>query len=561
VGPPFRHSAAVFHSVFSPDGRRIVTASADRTAQVWETPSGRRMGPALRHGDTVRQAVFSPDGRRIVTASDDRTARIWDATTGKALTPPLEHSMPVWTAAFSPDGRQVITANGPEGSSERGEARIWDVLTGKPTAPPLKHQRGVRSARFSPDGRRIVTASLDGTARVWEARTGRPVTPPLRHEHGVTHASFSPDGRFVATASEDYTARVWDAATGEPVTPPFQHDYTVWQVEFSPDGRRLLTAVEAFAAWLWELAPRQPSPSDLLPLTRLLTSRQLDATGGIGTVESAALRKLWPEMRARYPESFAARPEHVLAWHRQEATACEGVRMWVAAIPHLDALIETEPSVRQHRDRRARAYAELSQWENVSREYQDLIELGEDTPAPYVSLAVAQLAAGDTDGYRRTYAALRDQFGQREDRPADPYLVALVSVLLPGTDPDPGRPRLFAERALAAAPSNYDRLSALGGVLFRAARFEDAARRLMEADAVLRPEEGGMHFFWLAMSHARLGHAVEARDWLGKARQWHDQALQRKLEENPLSWDQRVILQHLRREAEALIPSQPSPGR
>jgi Flp pilus assembly protein TadD len=151
---------------------------------------------------------MSPDGRRIVTASWDGTARVWDAATGRPLTPPLKHHGWVWLAAFSREGARILTA------SDDGTARVWEVATGNPVTPPLKHGGAIRSAAFSPDGRFVVTGSLDRTARVWDAATGQPLTPPLRHDGEVWRAAFSSDGRRVHTAvasvSKGGVAFVWD---------------------------------------------------------------------------------------------------------------------------------------------------------------------------------------------------------------------------------------------------------------------------------------------------------------------------------------------------------------
>jgi WD40 repeat protein len=75
----------------------------------------------LRHDDAVNSAAFSPDGSRIVTASDDNTARIWDAATATEIAVLRGHKGWVKSAAFSPDGSRVVTA------SRDRTARIWDV--------------------------------------------------------------------------------------------------------------------------------------------------------------------------------------------------------------------------------------------------------------------------------------------------------------------------------------------------------------------------------------------------------------------------------------------------
>ena len=87
----FKHRAGVQFAQFSPDGTRVVTASDDNTARLWDAKSGKPLGEAMEHKDRVWSAQFSPDGTRVVTASEDNTARLWDAQSGKPLGEAMEH--------------------------------------------------------------------------------------------------------------------------------------------------------------------------------------------------------------------------------------------------------------------------------------------------------------------------------------------------------------------------------------------------------------------------------------------------------------------------------------
>jgi hypothetical protein len=72
------HESFVHSAAFSPDGSRIVTASADKTARIWDAASAKQIAVLRGHDSYVYFAAFNPDGSRTVTASGDKTARIWD---------------------------------------------------------------------------------------------------------------------------------------------------------------------------------------------------------------------------------------------------------------------------------------------------------------------------------------------------------------------------------------------------------------------------------------------------------------------------------------------------
>jgi WD40 repeat protein/tRNA A-37 threonylcarbamoyl transferase component Bud32 len=162
-GDKYRPNVAGASTGTSREGR-VIKIHADRSARVHNAATGEPLSPPLRHSSYVLQAAFSPDGRRVVTASDDDTARVWDVATGELVGPPLKHSGSVLHAEFSPDGRLVVTGSMDE------TARVWNAATGEAITPPLRHCCEVRHATFSADGGQVITTGTDGVARTWPLR-------------------------------------------------------------------------------------------------------------------------------------------------------------------------------------------------------------------------------------------------------------------------------------------------------------------------------------------------------------------------------------------------------
>ncbi|WP_437932698.1 nSTAND1 domain-containing NTPase [Sorangium sp. So ce291] len=240
----FSHPQPVVDAGYSPDGKRIVTASRDNTARVWNADGTGEPLVLRGHENLVISVAFSPDGKRILTASFDNTARVWNADgTGEPLVL-RGHKGAVLSAAFSPDGKRIVTA------CDDGAVRVWNA-DGEGEPLVLRNRKGaVMSAAFSPDGKRIVIASFDDTTPVWNADgTGKPLV--LRaHDGPFASAEFSPDGKRIVTASFDRTARVRNAdGTGEPLI--LRHREAVKSAAFSPDGKRIVTASLDKTARVW----------------------------------------------------------------------------------------------------------------------------------------------------------------------------------------------------------------------------------------------------------------------------------------------------------------------
>ncbi len=248
----FGHGDSVTMAAYSPDGTRIVTASTDNTARIWDSRTGIQLAVLRGHGDIIFSARYSPDGRRIVTASRDGTARIWDADTGVQVAVLKGHTQGVRFAGYSPDGTRIVTT-----STDRS-GRIWNASTGVVLATLSGHDDAVTAAAYSPDGTHIVTASIDRSARIWDARSGIEQRKLIGHGDTILGVAYSPDGARILTASRDKSARIWDAGTGAQLGVLSGHREDVASAVYSPDGAQIVTASFDRSLRIWSARTLAP---------------------------------------------------------------------------------------------------------------------------------------------------------------------------------------------------------------------------------------------------------------------------------------------------------------
>ena len=178
---------------FSPDGKQLAATGRKGKVHLWDAASGKKIATLEGHAGKVLQARYSSDGGKIVTASDDRTARIWNAADGGQLLV-LPHASEVHSAAFSKDGTRIVTASA-------NEAHMFDAVSGGEIHVLRGHEGDVNDTAFSHDGLRVATAAEDRSIRVWDVESGAGIAVLTGHLNAPGSVAFSPDGQRLLSTS------------------------------------------------------------------------------------------------------------------------------------------------------------------------------------------------------------------------------------------------------------------------------------------------------------------------------------------------------------------------
>ena len=216
----YGHDNDVNSIAMTPDGKKLVSGSDDKTIIAWDISTGK---PTLYlkepgHSKGVKSVAITPDGKKIVSGSDDKTIKVWDINTGKlelSIEEPGGHSKGIKSVAITPDGKKIVS-----GSDDK-TIKVWDINTGKlelSIEEPGGHSKGIKSVAITPDGKKIVSGSDDKTIKVWDINTGKlelSIEEPNGHSEGVKSVAITPDGKKIISGGDDETIKVWNINTGK----------------------------------------------------------------------------------------------------------------------------------------------------------------------------------------------------------------------------------------------------------------------------------------------------------------------------------------------------------
>ncbi|CAN6586355.1 unnamed protein product [Malus baccata var. baccata] len=204
---------------FSHDSQLLATWCIDISgvAKLWSMPDAKKVATLKGHTERLADVQFSPVHNLLATASADRTARLWNAE-GTQLVTYKGHLDRLAQIAFHPSGKYLGT------TSFDQTWRLWDVETAEELRPQDGHSGSVCGIDFHPDGSLVLALSFsangyylatggeDNTCRIWDLRKRKSIYTIPAHSNLISQVKFEPqDGYFLVTASYDLTAKIWSA--------------------------------------------------------------------------------------------------------------------------------------------------------------------------------------------------------------------------------------------------------------------------------------------------------------------------------------------------------------
>lgn len=227
----------------SPDGEKIVSASATGSIKLWQ-----RNGREIEFPSSIQDLKsslaisFSPDGNLLAIADIEGNIKIYQSD-GKLIREILSDRGDIDSIDFSPDSTQIVSAYA------NNIVRIWSVR-GREIAT-LKHRETPLKVVYNSDGSSIASGGYGRKVRVWTNK-GQEIATFTGHQGSITALDFSANNRYLISADDRGIIKIWNQQ-GEELVSIDGHDGSISKIVFHPDGNVFASSSFDGAIKLWNL--------------------------------------------------------------------------------------------------------------------------------------------------------------------------------------------------------------------------------------------------------------------------------------------------------------------
>lgn len=224
------HDGPVWSLHVHPDGKSMVSGSADKTAKFWnfqvvqeEIPGTKRTTPrlklahtrTLKVNDDILNLRFSPDARLLAVSLLDNTVKVFFVDSLKLFLNLYGHKLPVLNMDISYDSKLIVTCSADK------TVRLWGLDFGDCHKALLAHDDSIMAVAFVPhnkdgNGHNFFSASKDRNIKYWDGDKFEQIQRLVGHHGEIWALAMSHTGDFIVSASHDKSIRIWQQ-TDEPL--------------------------------------------------------------------------------------------------------------------------------------------------------------------------------------------------------------------------------------------------------------------------------------------------------------------------------------------------------
>lgn len=232
------HVGNVTGIAVTPDGRKAISVSWDKTVRIWDIENfrnlnfGTQIKRLIGNRNILKAVAITTDGSKVIS-SDNHNLKFWDVESG-IQSQIIRFGHNIVCFAVTTDGSRVVI-----GGSDSG-ITIWDCKNNKSLKVIKGYPLHITAIAITPDGTRIVSGSEDGTLKIWSMDTGGNILTIVAHSQTVSAIVIAPGGSKFISSSFDKTVKIWNINTGDPLgkfIAPFSY---VNSVTVTPDGLTLI---------------------------------------------------------------------------------------------------------------------------------------------------------------------------------------------------------------------------------------------------------------------------------------------------------------------------------